>query len=395
MQKERWRSCGVLVASGLAALFFLTPATAGAGRCHHHYNHSAWHGRGMAIVFCLDSPEYDSCALHRHSTGELLGNVPKHSALDRGRQVYTLNTTPGSNFPYAIDFVCRYGGNTDTINIANGASYENGCCPAPSYLGGACCQGSGPRDAGLPDLRAPDAGNPGNEPACEDLLSREYTQGTQDLWGVTPGSSERLSFTVDAVPAPGQLAFARLSMRLNDADHPNEEGYVYVNSSPALALPANGAWGEQTVSATLALPVDYLVAGTNIIRFGPGSRDQTYYKVSKVALTVFGDACAPQADAAMPDTAQPDATWPDVTSPDATQSDLTSSDTWVADGDTPDVRVSDSGSSADLGQEADTKGHEHKAVGGCGCSVRKNASSGPLGFLLLGALLLRWRRVRG
>ncbi len=81
-------------------------------------------------------------------------------------------------------------------------------------------------------------------------------------------------------------------MRLNDADHPGEEGTVYVNSNGPLQLPADLAWGDAAADATLSIPVDYLVEGTNEVRFGEGTRDRTYYEVGQLALAVWGDACA-------------------------------------------------------------------------------------------------------
>ena len=51
----------------------------------HHYNPTAWHGKGSAIVFCNDSPDYASCTIGGHTL--------KYHGLDKGRQVWTDHNT--------------------------------------------------------------------------------------------------------------------------------------------------------------------------------------------------------------------------------------------------------------------------------------------------------------
>lgn len=132
-------------------------------------------------------------------------------------------------------------------------------------------------------------------PACAPLPSREYD--AEPAFIDEPlGSTVRRTFNIDEVPAPDGISYAHLTMTLYDADHLGEEGFVYVNGQAALALPAQPSWNDASAEATLSVPPSYLVAGTNIVEFGPGTRPTTYYSVSRVGLEVLGPICA-EADA--------------------------------------------------------------------------------------------------
>ncbi len=126
--------------------------------------------------------------------------------------------------------------------------------------------------------------------ACDDLPATEFSSSLAYL-DVNQGSSQTITFHVPGLPDPGQLDLATLSMQLDDADHPGEEGTVLVNGNGPLDLPAKASWNDAVEWAELAIPVGFLVEGTNTFAFGAGSGSQTFYGVGKLALTVEGPAC--------------------------------------------------------------------------------------------------------
>jgi len=220
--------------------------------------------------------------------------MDEHGSLDRGRVIFTLYRTPGATYRHALDVVCavRAGGSL-TFELADGARWQDGCCRDDDVGGPACCGVDEPpeRDAGPPPER-PDAGYPGQEADCPLLRSREFGDEPA-LLDVRRGDPRRLTVHVDGVPDPARLAYAQLSLVLHDADHPNEEGEVFVNGHGALPLPADGAWSDVSADATLPIPTGWLMPGANRVEFGAGSRERTYYSVSRVGLTVSGDPCEP------------------------------------------------------------------------------------------------------
>jgi MYXO-CTERM domain-containing protein len=268
--------------------------------CFDHYNHSAWSDRGLAMVLCRNSPVMDSCEMRRRG-GERVNGLTLHGSLDRGRQAFADYNTRGSAFPYPIDIVCTNGAVTQTYQLANGNRWADGCCRSREVGSDACCgAGGGPVDPSCddPDYMDPRGGF-ADGAACPLLPSRSYDGGLQ-LLDVNRCDGDELRFQIDDVPAPGRLSHAELRMRLGDADHPGEEGTVYVNGHGPLQLPADLAWGDIDADATLSVSVDYLVEGTNEVRFGEGTRSRTYYEVGRLALAVRGDACAgpgPEPDA--------------------------------------------------------------------------------------------------
>lgn len=152
----------------------------------------------------------------------------------------------------------------------------------------------------------PDAGpvdDGGAGAVCDDLRSDEYDDALT-LLDVDLGDPARITFHVQGVPDPVELNAATITMSLYDADHAGEEGTVYVNGQGPLDLPAQAAWDDLDSNTALDVPVSMLVEGDNTIAFGAGSRDQTYYRVGRVALTVEGPICdpaQPEDDAGVPD----------------------------------------------------------------------------------------------
>jgi hypothetical protein len=151
----------------------------------------------------------------------------------------------------------------------------------------------------VPDV---DPGEPGDAPACKATKSREYSQ-KRNL-DVTLGSKTRLAFHVD-LPDPSLLRYASLSMRLYDADHPRQEGTIHINRNGPLSVPARTSWNNREADAKLGVPLQYLKRGENLIEFGAGTLPRTYYSVSRVAVTVYGELCAPTPPTPSPDSGPP------------------------------------------------------------------------------------------
>jgi hypothetical protein len=202
------------------------------------------------------------------------------------------NTTPGAG-----NWLVLGNSTADPIQVASTLTFVLGSDAATfngslSYGGirllkvaeGTGGSGGGVVDGGVPV-----------DPACDPLLSREYADAPAIL-DEPSGSAVRLAFHIDGVPPPMGLTSAQLTMTLYDADHPGEEGTVYVNGQGPLQLPANVAWGDTSSHAVLAAPLSYLLQGTNLVEFGVGSRPTSYYRVSQVALELSGPPCGESPD---------------------------------------------------------------------------------------------------
>ncbi len=101
---------------------------------------------------------------------------------------------------------------------------------------------------------------------------------------VESGSGARLTFTIEDVP-PGVLS-ATLLFDSYDADHPGEEGTVFVNGSAPYDLPADAGWDNTAGTGSVDVTPD-VVAGSNTIEFGAGSFEQgTFYRIGNVQLVV-------------------------------------------------------------------------------------------------------------
>jgi len=116
------------------------------------------------------------------------------------------------------------------------------------------------------------------------------------------GSSAPLRFEIPGVPDPALVVSAVLRFTSYDADHPGEEGVITVNGSP-FDLPAMATWdnvegsGEVDVGAAL-------VAGLNVVAFGPGPLERSFFRIGAVQLV--GEARVESCDAA-PEPPPPDA----------------------------------------------------------------------------------------
>lgn len=110
-----------------------------------------------------------------------------------------------------------------------------------------------------------------------------------------PNSAVRLSFDIPDVPDPSAIQSATLRFSTFDADHPGEEGYVYVNGGSGLDIPANLAWESMESSGDVDVLAD-ISGGNNRIEFGPGPLQRSYFEIGDVELlvTALVDDCQAQ-----------------------------------------------------------------------------------------------------
>lgn len=122
-----------------------------------------------------------------------------------------------------------------------------------------------------------------------DAPEREY-----DVMGQ---SDERLDFDVPGV-ADAELTSARLTFRIYDADHPGQEGRIWVNGMGPYDIPTDGGGDNQYSDADLDV-TGAVRPGGNRIEFGSSLVEaRTFYRISRVALHVTGDI--PECDAPPP-----------------------------------------------------------------------------------------------
>lgn len=103
---------------------------------------------------------------------------------------------------------------------------------------------------------------------------------------VPKGSAERLKFVVPGLPDPASVTRATLRYRSYDADHPGEEGQIFVNAGAPIAMPADAAWENAEQEHALEI-TGATIAGDNTVEFGAGSfAGGTFYRVGQVTLEV-------------------------------------------------------------------------------------------------------------
>lgn len=126
---------------------------------------------------------------------------------------------------------------------------------------------AGPSAPVLPELR------------CR-VQSTTYDAAMQEL-DVGPSSSARLRFTLPGIPAG--VTAAALRYTSFDADHPGEEGVITLNGQRFQML-ANTAWDNVTVPEHRVDVSGAVVAGDNVVAFGPGPLPRSFFRVGRVAL---------------------------------------------------------------------------------------------------------------
>jgi len=139
-----------------------------------------------------------------------------------------------------------------------------------------------PEDAGPRPVDVPSA--PPDPVTCP-FRSRAFGAGPRevDTWR---GDVERVAFVVPGLPDPSAVTAARLGYFGYDVDHPGAEGWIVVNGTAPLELPADLALDNG--GRTFDLDVGgRTVAGENRIEFvafdGP---EGAFYRISDVQLSV-------------------------------------------------------------------------------------------------------------
>ncbi len=140
---ERFAKCTgkVIFCAAATGILSFAATKSFATKCYHHYNHNAWHGKGMAIVFCLNSGGVSnpgsfslpmvSCEARYHNTGKKISDWRQHDNTDNGRQAFTDYNTTGAEVSAAMDLVCTgKNGKTYTYYFPNSNAWgDPGVCP--------------------------------------------------------------------------------------------------------------------------------------------------------------------------------------------------------------------------------------------------------------------------
>jgi hypothetical protein len=154
----------------------------------------------------------------------------------------------------------------------------------------------GPLDPTL-DPSGETSGAPSTPMTCT-YASSTFGNPMQELDVIgDPNSPLRLQFNVPGLPSPSQVLGATLRFRGFDLDHPGEEGFIYINDSAGLSIPADEA--NESAESVPALDVTtLLVEGTNEVLFGPGPLDRSFFRIGDVELIVEADveACESKDD---------------------------------------------------------------------------------------------------
>ncbi|MEM7155090.1 MAG: hypothetical protein AAF799_19745 [Myxococcota bacterium] len=126
--------------------------------------------------------------------------------------------------------------------------------------------------------------------ACA-YTSTTFGQPLQHLDVMDPDSPVRLTFSVPGLPDPALIESVRLRFDSYDADHPGEEGYIYVGDG-VFDIPADTDWEEQPSTGDIDI-TGHTVAGANLIEFGPGPLPRSYFFIGQVQLDVIAyiDTC--------------------------------------------------------------------------------------------------------
>lgn len=175
------------------------------------------------------------------------------------------------------------GGGESTGDAATGS--DDGM-PSPGTTGGSVDGGTFEDSTGTgPTLPPP--------MECE-YRSTSFGAGMQEL-DVPTGSTQVLSFTVHGMPAVELVESAVLHFASHDADHPGEEGVVWVNGMGPYDLPADAGWDNVDASGSIDIS-GATVEGTNVIEFGAGSlKPRSFYRIGDVRIEALAsvDRCEP------------------------------------------------------------------------------------------------------
>lgn len=128
-----------------------------------------------------------------------------------------------------------------------------------------------------PDMRPP-------PPPPKDCIWRaiDYDAPLREL-DIMPGDPARLVFEVPNVPDPASIERAELTFASYDADHPGQEGEIFVNGQGGYQIPADSGWDNQPGTGRVDI-TGALIPGRNVIAFGAGSTPRTFYRIGRVAI---------------------------------------------------------------------------------------------------------------
>ena len=117
------------------------------------------------------------------------------------------------------------------------------------------------------------------------FAATDFGEPLQEL-DVPLGSSEVLTFEIQGVPDASTLSSAVLHFDSYDADHPGEEGVVWVNGAGPFDLPADAGWDNQPGQGSIDV-TSAIVTGTNTIEFGAGTFvDGSFFRIGNVRVDV-------------------------------------------------------------------------------------------------------------
>jgi len=147
-------------------------------------------------------------------------------------------------------------------------------------------------DAGSVPTPVPDAG-PAPAATMECGYRADDFGGPMRQLDSGPGGAP-LRFVVRGLPDPSLVDSAVLRFTSHDADHPGEEGAIFVNGDGPFDLPADARWDNLDAAGELDV-TGLLVDGDNLIEFAPGPLSRSFFGIGDVRVdaTARVDECSP------------------------------------------------------------------------------------------------------
>ena len=121
------------------------------------------------------------------------------------------------------------------------------------------------------------------DPRLCSFQSTSYGAGMQDFDELR-GSTRRLSFTVPGLPSPEVVLSSTLRFDSYDADHPGEEGQIWVNGQGPYVIPADSSWDNQYGTGQITT-TGVTIEGNNHIEFGASpTTERSYFSIGNVSI---------------------------------------------------------------------------------------------------------------
>jgi hypothetical protein len=142
----------------------------------------------------------------------------------------------------------------------------------------------GPLEAGMefPDADA----SPTTAPAMRCVYrSESHGMGLRELDSAGGGATS-LMFDIPGLPEPTLIESASLEFVSYDADHPGEEGYIWVGTRGPLDLPARVEW-DNAMGTGVADISGLVRAGTNNVRFSAGPLERSFFRIGDVQIVAL------------------------------------------------------------------------------------------------------------